>query len=350
MARNIRLLSKKRGDRHTGSPVVGGLGEALFFGALFLLGSVSLAYLIASRFVTVAAAPYEPGFGFWLMIIATTSLTLLGGGGVIYTVLNLETSAERRSAMVRRATAIDFRGDAVRPERAYPTLPSDTNIINSPGVRLPYRLPVVQGSVWALFAAAVFFLVCSGVTIALITVALKAHLAGLPDWPLTLLATVFLVLCCWAIYYFVKQLVLQTGIGPTSVEISDHPLNPGGFYQYYVCQSGRLMVRKLTISLVCQEETTYQQGTDICSDQCPVFVQDVLVRSEFPIQPGNPFEHEATIAIPNNAMHSFQTSHNTIRWMLIVRCDAYKRPPFERRFPVVVYPTRSELELDRWSH
>ena len=93
VARSIRFLGKKRGDRRTGSPVVGGLGEAVFFGALFLLGAVALAYLIASRFVAVPAGPYQPGFGFWLMVLAAASLAFFGGGSVIYTVLNLETSA-----------------------------------------------------------------------------------------------------------------------------------------------------------------------------------------------------------------------------------------------------------------
>ena len=54
MARLFRLWEKKRGDRSTGSPLVGGLGEGLFFGILFLLGSLSLAYLVAARLLHAA--------------------------------------------------------------------------------------------------------------------------------------------------------------------------------------------------------------------------------------------------------------------------------------------------------
>ncbi len=344
MARNIRLLSKKRGDRHTGSPILGGVGEALFFGILFLLGFGSLTYLLASLVVAVPPTPYRPGFGFWLMVLATGSLALLGGGGVIYTVFKLETSAERRAAMVNRAATLDLISDALGPEREFPGIPKDTNITNSPGIRLAYRLPVAQGTVWVLLIASISFLVASGVTILLATLAAKSHFAGRPDWPATLLVIPFLAASTWSAYYFIKQLALQTGIGPTTVEISDHPLLPGRTYQIYICQPGRLRVNRFVVSLVCQEETTYQQGTDIQADHCRVFHHDILVRSEFPIVPGRPFEHYGTLTVPATAMHSFQAAHNAIRWMLLVRCEAEKRPLLERRFPVIVYPRPNAQE------
>lgn len=346
MARNFRFLGKKRGDRHTGSPRLGGVGEALFFGVLFLLGAVSLAYLIASRLTIVPSTPYTPGFGFWLMVLATASFTVLGGGGVIYTVLNLETSAERRSAMVRRASSIDLISDALGPGREYPGIPKDTNITNSPGVRLDYRLPVSRGTVWALLAASVFFLACSAVTIVLVTIAVRGHMAGAADWPASLLATLFLGLCGWAIYYFVRQLISHTGLGPTTVEISAHPLIPGARYRYYLCQPGRLRDSRLVVDLVCQEETTFQQGTDIQTGQCPVFQHEILVRADVTISPGIPFEYEGQLSVPADAMHSLQTSHNAIRWMLVVRCMPRKGPAFERRFPVVVYPPQPAREAD----
>ena len=40
-----------------GSEFVGGLGEGLFFGVLFLLGSLSLAYLVAARLLNVEIDP-----------------------------------------------------------------------------------------------------------------------------------------------------------------------------------------------------------------------------------------------------------------------------------------------------
>ncbi len=73
MARFFRLCEEKRGDRRTGSELVGGRGEALFFGVLFLLGAMSLSYLVASRVLAVAPQLYQPGFGFWLMVLVMVS-------------------------------------------------------------------------------------------------------------------------------------------------------------------------------------------------------------------------------------------------------------------------------------
>ena len=178
MARLFRLWEKKRGDRSTGSPLVGGLGEGFFFGILFLLGSLSLTYLVAARVLHAAPTLYEPGFGFWLMVIVMISFMLIGGTGVIYTVLQVGTSAERRSAMARRAADIELISEALPSRREYPTVPRDANLTNSPGIRLAYRLPVTHGGPWVLFAATAFFLVWNGIATVLVLVAFKSHLSA----------------------------------------------------------------------------------------------------------------------------------------------------------------------------
>ena len=55
------------------------MGEAIFFGALFLLGSVSLAGVTASQIVDPTPEIYTPGFGFWLMVLVLASFVLIGG-------------------------------------------------------------------------------------------------------------------------------------------------------------------------------------------------------------------------------------------------------------------------------
>ncbi len=164
MARIFRLWEKKRGDRRTGSKFVGGLGEALFFGVLFLLGALSLAYLVVSRVFVDTPQLYQPGFGFWLMVLVMVSFTLIGGSGVVYTVLQVGTSAERRSAIALRAADIDLISDALSSQREFPTIPRDANLTNSPGIRLAYRLPVTHPGPWILFAATAFFLVWNSIT------------------------------------------------------------------------------------------------------------------------------------------------------------------------------------------
>lgn len=338
MARLFRLWEKKRGDRSTGSKFVGGLGEGLFFGVLFLLGSLSLAYLVAARLLGAAPPLYQPGFGFWLMVLVMISFMLIGGTGVVYTVLQVGASAERRSAMARRAADIELLSDAMPSRREYPTVPRDTNLTNSPGIRLAYRLPVTHGGPWVLFAATAFFLVWNGIATVLVLVAFQSHLSERPDWFLTVFVLPFAAIGIWATYYFVQQLLLHTGIGPTTVEISDHPLRPGESYQLFVSQAGRLNVKSLELSLVCEEETTYRQGTDIRTERCRVYCESIFVERDFQIEPGKAFECSCDLRVPDHAMHSFQASQNAVQWMLVARGHAASWPVFQRCFPVVVCP------------
>jgi hypothetical protein len=338
VARTFRLWEKKRGDRRTGSPLVGGLGEALFFGVLFLLGSVSSAYLIAAHGLGAAPPLRQPGFGFWLMVLVVVSFMLIGGSGVVYTVLQVGTSAERRSALARRAAQFDLLSDALLVRRAYPTIPPDANLTNSPGVRLAYRLPVTHAGPWVLFVSTAFVLVWNSIAVVLGMVALRGHLAARPDWYLSVFVLALAAIGVWATYFFVHQVLRHTGIGPTTVEISDHPLWPGRTYDLYVSQTGRFHIRSFEVLLVCEEEATYRQGTDLRTERCRVHAQELYRREEFRIEPGDAFEVECRLPVPALAMHSLQTHHNAVHWMVLVRNDAASWPLIERSFPVVVLP------------
>lgn len=338
MARTFRLWEKKRGDRRTGSPLVGGLGEALFFGVLFLLGSVSSAYLIAAHGLGAAPPLRQPGFGFWLMVLVVVSFMLIGGSGVAYTVLQVGTSAERRSALARRAAQFDLLSDARPLRRAYPTVPPDANLTNSPGVRLAYRLPVTHAAPGALFLSTAFFLAWNGIVVVLGMGALRGHLAERPDWYLSGFVLALAAIGVWATYVFVRQVLRHTGLGPTTVEISDHPLQPGQRYDLHVSQTGRLHLRAFQVLLVCEEEATYRQGTDIRTERCRVCEQELFCRREFRIEPGETFEIVCSLPVPARTMHSLQTDHNAVRWMVLVRSDAASWPLIERNFPLVVLP------------
>ena len=113
---------------------------------------------------------------------------------------------------------------------------------------------------------------------------------------------------------------------------------PGKTYDLYLTQAGRLTIHSLDLSLVCEEEATYRQGTDIRSERCRVFCQQVFAKEDFKIEPGHAFECQVQLVVPSNVMHSFQAKHNAVHWMLVARGHAKSWPVFERSFPLVVYP------------
>ena len=344
MARPFRLWEKKRGERRTGSELLGNVGEALFSTVLFVLGAVSLTALLTTHLTNPDGGTYRPGFGFWLMVLVLGSFVLLGGGGALWTVFRVSVSAERRSVLARRAARLDLRGDTVPSPTAHPTIPSHDNLTNSPGVRLRYRLPVVQSPAWRLMMATVYCLIWNGSAAVLLVLTVRSHLTAHPQWFLTLFTIPFLGIGVWSILDLVRQLVIHTGIGPTNLEVSEHPLRPGGDYRVCLSQAGRLWLKTLTLNLVCEEAAMYRQGTDIRQETKTVFDRQIFRQTDFPIEPGMPFEHQCVLHIPPEAMHSFQSEHNAVNWRLVVRGEAESWPPYERCFPIIVYPTHDGLE------
>lgn len=342
MAKLFRLWEKKRGERRTGSRLLGGLGETLFSGAMFVIGMASLTSMIAARWWGgQEALSMAPGFGFWVVVLVSTSLIVIGGIGAVYTALHVGTSPERRSAIARRAQQLDVLHEAPQQRDQFPSVPHDANLTNSPGTVLAYRLPTTHTSAWRLAASTLFGLLWNGLAAVLVALALNRHLAGRPEWLLTISALAFVAVGAWAVKYFAKQMLLHTGIGPTHVEISKHPLYPGKTYQVFLSQSGRLAVTQLSVSLVCEEEATYHQGTDVRTERQAIGEHLVFAKEAFRIEPGAAFEQQCELRIPESAMHSFQSTHNAVSWKLVVRLEAVSWPPCVRNFPVVVHPLGS---------
>ncbi len=343
VARWIRLFEKKRGERRTGSSFLGRIGETAFFGALFLLGAVVLSNVVFQEVMHPSAAPRTIGLGFWLMILVLSSFVLIGGGGVLWAVFHSRTSVERRSAIAKKASNIDILSDAVPMPRDYPTLPTDANLTNSPGMVLAYRLPTVESTIWGMFASAVFCLAWNGMSAVLAVYATHSWTSGRPEWFLSFLLLPFFLVGGWAVYYFLHQLVIHTGMGPTIVEISSHPLFPGGRYELLLSLAGNLRLKSMELHLVCEEEATFHQGTDVRHETRAVFRLQLFRQSNFRIEPGMPYEQPLEFSIPAEAMHSFQSSHNAVNWKLVVSGVAEGWPGFQRSFPIIVYPERQEI-------
>ncbi len=168
----------------------------------------------------------------------------------------------------------------------------------------------------------------------------RGHVTGAPNWGLTVFVVPFVVIGIGLIVYLVRQLLRTTGVGPTRVEISDHPLAPCAQYEILISQAGRLSVNLLEVLLSCHEVATYRQGTDTRTEERQVFAESVLRREQFEILPGTPFESRCALRIPMAAMHSFKAVHNEVQWRLRVRGAVAGWPDFVREFPVIVAPAR----------
>ena len=221
---------------------------------------------------------------------------------------------------------------------------------NSPGVHLRYRLPVSRTHAWSIFAAALFCLVWNGLTVVLIRQVWVGHHGGQPDWIATFALIPFLAIGGWAIIFFARQIWRQLRVGPTLVEISDHPLVPGASFECFVSQSGNIYLNEFAVHLICEEETTCRQGTDIRIDRQVVLNELIYQAKDIAVETGKPLEFEADFTIPPTGMHSFQSHHNAILWKVVVRGVPGRGEPFEHPFPLVVVPFSPELETNAAAH
>jgi len=275
----------------------------------------------------------------WPALLIPASFVVIGIGGLVYTALHWGASAERRAAAVRSVPAPEFFDPATAADPAFPYIPDGSDITSSPGTRLAYRLPLTHSPGWTLFGLLTACVAWNGAVSVFAVMAGRSYFAGTPDWPMTLFTLPFLAVGVALVVVFVRLLRRAAGIGPTLVEISDHPLLPGNCYRLFLSQSGSLRLKSIEISLVCEEEAVFRQGTNARTESREVFRQSLHATAEAIIRPGEPLEAECDLPIPSAAMHSFRASHNQIQWKLIVHGDVVGWQGFQRSFPVVVRPT-----------
>jgi hypothetical protein len=280
------------------------------------------------------------GWAGWLIFTVPISFVIIGAGGLIHVLLHWGKSAERQALMTQRVGQRERRffgaGDAGR--QPYPTVPLGVDITNSPGTKLKFRLPMANSPGWAVFGTLAFCIAWNGIVAIFVTMAVRSYFTDKPDWLLTLFTIPFAAIGVWAIVALVRQLLVATGIGPTLMEISDHPLLPGGQYRLFLSQSGWLTVNRFRVLLVCEEVATYRQGTDTRTETREVFRKELFRRDSFEIRGGMPLECEIDVTLHEGAMHSFAANHNEIAWTLVVEGDVAGWPECKRAFPVVVRP------------
>ena len=276
------------------------------------------------------------GYNWWMWVLTLLlpgALLAFGTAGLARSLARWGRSEERQAATGGRALT---EGRPVA--EGYPGIPSCDDLVNSPGTILRFRLPIESPDNWTLLGFGLFAVLWNTVLVLLAVNAGFDLLGGRIDWLLLAVLVPFFGVGSAGIVVFIRRLVLATAVGTTQLEISEHPLRPGGTYEALVAQGGSSTFQDLELSLELEERATFRHGTDTRTERIVVWKASLGSWKDFELTPGRRFEARATIHVPPAAMHSFASEHNTVGWRMVVRGRPSRWPPFTRSFPVVVFP------------
>ncbi len=343
MPRFPKPWSKKRGKRLLGNSLSGIAGEAIFYASLFLIGVFGLSVVLIACFaperaLTASSEALSSSLSYWVFGVLSVAAIITGSGGLLIRLSGIATSRERRKANAARVGSIEIIGPSSDDESKLPSIPQGHSITDSPGEHLTYRLGMGTPDEGGLAGAALLALVWNTVWFVLLAVVVSGFYYDRPRYILAILLLPLGTIGFWAFRSFISQVRQLAGVGATIVEISNHPLVSGEAYRIYVCQMGRLKLRRLKIILCCEEETFYRQGTDVRVEKYEAFTKVILNQRDVAVDPQAPWEQQLAIELPENAMHSFVGSHNAIRWKIVVSGESRPWPSFCRSFPVIVHP------------
>lgn len=289
-------------------------------------------------------------FSYWIALLLPTALIAVGAGGLGFTVWQTAVSRERRAALVQKAADVELFHEANNERADFPTIPTDAELKNSPGTTLAYRLPMETSSGWKMFTLATICLGWNGLVMLFAVLNVNGHLAGHSDWYSTTAVIAFASAGIWLVIRTIRQFWRASRTAPTRVEISEHPLAPGGQCELFVAQTGKLDVNSFDVLLVCEEEATFRQGTDTVTSTGMVSADTVFSKERFEIDGIEPYEVRCPLRVPDDAMHSFRAAHNVVQWKLLVRSNVNGRRNSERSFPIVVVPGGNGMGRDNLEH
>jgi hypothetical protein len=215
--------------------------------------------------------------------------------------------AERTKQRLPADWELGINQATVSADPDWPTLPALDRFVLR-GKTLAYRLPLVRGSLWGCLAVS---LIWNTVTAAVI-VAIFVRPAGWawrpPTWFDALWLVPVVLIGLFAIYFAVFAVLDEFGVGPTVLEISDHPLVAGERYVLFLSQSGRLKLNSLRVLLVCEECAASAPNRNDGAGTRRVFEEEIFAQEHFEVRPDRPFEVRGELRVPAGAMHSFEAN------------------------------------------
>ena len=216
-----------------------------------------------------------------------------------------------------------------------------------PGERLRHRLPRVDApwrSALGMFGLAAFW---NGITWGVGSAFIFGDQRNAGTWFiyvfLTLFAFVGLVLLAVFLSYL-RKAMRDRRVGATTIEISKLPIVAGEGFEAHISQAGGANLTGLRVSLLCQEETTFTEGTTVRREIRDVQEIEALAAKNISVRRDRPYRSQFEAQVPADAMHSLEAERNKIIWKFRVELTLGNGAKCNREFPLVVHPAKAQSD------
>lgn len=323
----------------------GNTTEVVFAGVLVMIGLMVLAWSLVGQLQQWPG--YVPfSWGRWI-IRGTLCLGLIGVGLFrLARILFLHSgSAEQRSNFLSQALFdLDYLRTNPSTSQPFPAIRLRNSRLRV-GQHLRYAIESNHPRrlrIWGLAFFSLLMVVVSTVNLANAWGDLQY--GQIDRLALTILLLIAMLgLTIWLVWQTGKTLFREVRLGPTILELSDHPLRIGEKFDFFLRQTGDIRLDRIQVLLECREEVTYQQGTDVCNDQKLIRSDCVADYREIDLSRGA-FQKRFVVPLPTGVMHSFDAPSNQIAWYAVVSGDHQGCPEFQREFPIIVVPSPSQVD------
>jgi hypothetical protein len=278
----------------------------------------------------------------YLLLVVPAAFLAVGGGGLYHAWSNRGKTAAQVAR--KRALSAAETGRALGPQGANLLL---LELPPSSGNTLQYRLACSNPPGQGLVGCAVITVILNALS-AVVLLAMNASRFGWewarpgPPWGFQvagiIVAIVGLLSLAMFFYTVALELLIGMSVGPTIVEISRQPLEPGGSCEVFLSQEARrtLAMNAFKLIFIYDNNIMRKEGTRTVTERKRVHEQEVLARQQFELQPGPPLQARAELRLPQGALHSVEKPDQEVSWKLAVKGDIAGWPDFERDFPIVV--------------
>ncbi len=367
VVRHIGIKVHPGSDNDTYSPEVTfdyTIGDQQYSGHQFWFGSGSSN---GRKAIEAAISPYQEGGEYpcyvnpsdpndsvltrqgashaWIGWLVGTIFSLAGGLGMLAVVKNYfwpnNSKVKKKSCSApnsnTRSATLALKGDNMSgtPSDSQPEYTFDSDVCpeEPSGPDEPMQLATSGSRIGTAIGSWFFALIWNGISWTIAYFSMKEF-----NFLMMLFISLFLLVGI-ATFLFAIYSTLQLWNPRTTVVCSQRNIYPGSEFEIsWLHQGSSSSITELSIELEGQETATYRQGTTTRTDK-NIFYKQTIAKASEPTEVAQGF---SLVHLPEDTMHSFKSTRNSITWQIRVQGKIRFWPDINDTYDITIFPPTLE--------